>query len=120
MKRILSVLLVAAGLAGVVLLSGFTGGDNNAAGIQKDYGCAVIDGYGWMALAYSDISIANHGGNVNLVCKAKWVPTPGYEVEYWGFPCGIIDAWGNWYVTTNSYNVVSEDGNVTLRCQVKK
>ncbi|MDP3358467.1 MAG: hypothetical protein Q8S41_03885 [Lutibacter sp.] len=104
----------------IVALSGFTSGDNNAAGHTRDLGCGQFDGYGGYVMSDSDMSVANHGGNVTLICKAKGVATPGYEVEQWGFACGIYDGYGNWHFTTNSYSVVSEFGDATLRCQVKK
>jgi hypothetical protein len=71
MKTALRIFVVFIGLAGAALLSGFMTPDNNAAGIQKDLACIVMDGYGDPVLTYDDIAIVNHGGNITLICKAK-------------------------------------------------
>lgn len=113
LKRILALCLIAGSL---IVFAGFVEGENNGAWIEKDFGCNVIDGFGDSFLTTEGtISIVNHGMVTTLICKAKGVPTPGYEVIWEGFPCGTFMG-----STTNSYNVVSEDGNVTLRCQIKR
>ena len=113
MKKVAKFLTIIMVFGLIVGLSGFTA-DNNAAGVQKDFGCGMFDGYGNFLVTFESINVTNHGGNTTLVCKATDVPTPGV-VKTTGFPCGTGGG-----LTTNSVNHVSAGGNATLRCQVKK
>lgn len=115
MKTIAKVLIAVMVVGGGLLLSGFTSGDNNAAGVTKDAGCYLYDGYGSLVLANSDITVVNNGGNTTLTCKAKGVATPGYTVKFKDFLCYTFSGF-----TSNTYNVVSDLGDATLRCQIKK
>lgn len=120
MKTLKRLLIVMAVLTGGLILTGFIGGDDNRAGILRDVGCSIPgpDGYIYTT---TDITIFNHGGNVNLICKAKGASnSTGMDWEYWGFGCGIWDGESSSWSTNNSYVMVSADGNATLRCQVKK
>ena len=103
-----------------IAFSGFTSGEDNAAGVNKDFECSLFDGDGYLVPATDAININNNGGNITLVCKAKGVAnSSGEEVVTSGFGCWVWD--GNaWILTYDSYNVVSEDGNATIRCQIKK
>jgi len=116
MKSIARILMLVAVLAGGALLSGFTSGDNNAAGIDKDFGCTVFDGNGNAYFSNDGISVVNNGGNTLLVCKAKDAPNDtGMAVRFVGFGCNTYGGF-----TLESSNLVSADGNVTLRCEIKK
>lgn len=115
MKKAFRILLVVFGLAGVALLSGFASGDDNRAGLAKDFTCGMMDGYGGFVITYTDIAVITHGGTQSLTCHATGVPTPGYVVKYSGFLCGTY-----WGLTLNSYEVVSALGDAMIRCQIKK
>lgn len=116
MKKVAKFLTIIMVFGLIVGLSGFTA-DNNGAGITKDFGCNVFDGYGGLVTTYESINVTNHGGNTTLVCKATDVPTPGGSaIVTSGMACNTI---GGGF-TTDSHNVVSPNGNATLRCQVKK
>lgn len=113
MKKLLRVFLVVSGFAGAILLSGFTAGD--PADVIKDIGCGISSPWGQIFTEES-IQVANHGGNVTLVCHANGVYNPsGMDWEDWGFPCGTF--YGG---TINSYKIITADGNAMLRCQIKK
>lgn len=114
MKKIVRFLTVIMVFGLIVGLSGFTA-DNNGAGVTKDAGCNLFDGFGILVSATDDITVTNHGGNTTLVCKAKDVATPGVTVKMNGFRCNTLAG-----PATNSQSVVSADGNSTLRCQIKK
>ena len=63
-KRLFAI-AIAASL--VVFLSGFIVGENNAAGINKDFGCWLYDGYGNLVVTYENIKVENYGGITNLI-----------------------------------------------------
>ena len=116
MKTILKLTAICLTFALVVVLSGFTSGDNNAAFIDKDLGCGLFDGNeDFHYVTDGTISVVTSSGNTTLVCKAKNLPNDqGKAVITKGFLCGTYLA-----ITTNSKNIVSASGNVTLTCKVK-
>ena len=100
----------------VIVLSGLTTTDNNAAFIEKDFGCNLFDGNGTLTSVYdANISIVTSSGNTTLVCKAKKLPNDqGKAVITEGFLCGTFLGTADY-----SKNTVSASGNVTLTCMVK-
>jgi hypothetical protein len=113
LSKIMALCLI---VALVIVVSGFTADDNNAAFIDKDFACGLMDGNGNFHLVTDGtISIVTSSANTTLVCKAKGLPNDqGMAVVTSGFPCGTFLGG-----TTDSQNTVSASGNVTLRCQVK-
>ena len=116
MKTILKLTAAGIAFALVIVLSGFSSSDNNAAFIDKDFGCNVLDGNGvFTPVSGANITVVTSSGHTTLVCKAKDLPNDqGKAVKYRGFPC-------NTYLGTtyDSQNVVSASGNVTLTCTLK-
>jgi len=115
MKKVKRLLLIAVSVAFVVFLSGFTNGENNAAGITEDFMCGLFDGYGDSFITNESFFVENHGGNSMMICHAKGVPTPGVVYKNAGFTCGTIGG-----LTQLSWAVVSADGDATLKCMIKK
>ncbi len=111
-KRLLAVTFAA---VLVIFLSGFSNGENDAAGITKDHLCGLFDGYGKIVVTYESISVENHGGNAMMICHAKKVATPGKVYVNAGFPCGTFNG-----TTQLSWAHVSADGEATLKCMIKK
>ena len=99
----------------VVVLSGFTSGDNNGAFVDKDWWCGVYDGNGALHWVNDGtIEVIKSNGNTKVTCKAKNLPNDqGKAVIFKGFKCGT------WLGPTNlSKNTVSASGNVTLTCRI--
>ncbi len=105
------------GVGVIFFLSGLvsTSSPNEAASIQKGFGCGVIDGDGFGVFTPDGrISVVTSSGNTTLICKAKGVAnSTGKAVRFEGFACGT--ALG---LTFDSQNIVSASGNVTLRCRI--
>ena len=116
MKVLSKILALCLTVALVIAVSGFTADDNNAAFIQKDFGCGLFDGNGdYHLVTDANISIVTSSGNTTLMCKAKGLPNDqGKAVDISGFGCNTALGY-----TEDSQNTVSASGNVTLRCQVK-
>ncbi len=116
MKTILKLTAISLTFALIVVLSGFSSGDNNAAFIDRDFGCNVFDGNGGLtSVIGANITVVTSSGHTTLVCKAKGLPNDqGKAVIYRGFTC-------NTYLgpTNDSQNTVSASGNVTLTCTLK-
>lgn len=112
--RLFTVILVIGLFIG---LSGFSSGENNAAGLNKDFGCWFVDGGGNWYLSYEhNLSVSNHGGNVTLICRFSDVPVPvDRVVTASGFRCYIGP-----HITYNSSYQLTPGGEGLLKCFVKK
>lgn len=112
MKTILKLTATSLTIFLVVVLSGFSTSENNAALVIKDFGCNVMDGNGLIQTVDGTISVLTSNGTTTLVCRASDLDNDqGRTKVYRGLPCDTFQ--GN---TNRSINVVSPRGNVTLTC----
>jgi len=120
MKNLSRILAICLGLGLVFVLSGIPttsqSSDNNAALIDKDFGCGLLDQNGFVVAADDGrISVTTSSGNTTLVCKTKGLANDaGKAIHFEGFPC---NTWLG--LTVNTHETISASGNATLVCMIK-
>lgn len=117
MKTILKLTAASLTIFLVILLSGFSSGENNAALVIKEFACNVLDGNDVIQEVDGNIQVITSGGSTTtLVCRASDLDNDqGKTKVSRGLPC--ITSLGS---TNKSINVVTPGGNVTLTCTLKQ
>ena len=118
MKQVLVCLAVLACVAFVAMptTSHLMAAPNNAASIDKDFGCNLFDGNGFLVSANAkNISVVTSSGHTTLKCSSKGV-TPaanGRAAVQSGFLCNTMLG-----LTTDTHSTVSASGNSKLTCRI--